>query len=134
MKDRKRLYNKAKRKQTPKTWEAYWKIRNKVTQAIENAHGDYQQQLFDTKSNTVSKKFYKNDHTGVASLKVNGFTIQGQRILNNQFFSVFTEENISYIPQASDSFPIMPNISFNVEGIYNLLNGLHINKSPGHDS
>ena len=54
-------------------------------------------------------------------------------ISNNQFFSVFTEEDISYIPQVSNSFPTMPNISFNVEGIYNLLNGLHINKSPGPD-
>ena len=40
MKVRKQLYNKAKRKQTPETWEAYRKIRNKVTQAIENAHAD----------------------------------------------------------------------------------------------
>ena len=73
---RKRLYDKAKRKQTPKTWEAYWKIRNKVIQAIEDAHGDYQEQLFDTESNTVSKEFWKyikglcKDRTGVASLKV----------------------------------------------------------------
>ena len=53
MKDRKRLYDKAKMKQTPEIREAYRKIRNKVTQAIENAHTDYQQQLFDTESNTV---------------------------------------------------------------------------------
>ena len=56
--------------------------RNNVTQAIENAHTDYQRQLFDTKLNTVSKKFWKDikglrkDHTGISSLKVDGTTIR----------------------------------------------------------
>ena len=56
MKDRKRLYDKAKRDQTPEAWRAYCNVRNKVTQAIENDHVVYQSQLFDT---TVSKKFWK---------------------------------------------------------------------------
>ena len=38
MKDRKQLYDKAKRDQTPEAWRAYRNIRNKVTQALENAH------------------------------------------------------------------------------------------------
>ena len=58
MKDRKRLYDKAKKDQTPEAWEAYRRTRNRVTQAINNAHTDYQDQLFETNSNTVSKKFW----------------------------------------------------------------------------
>ena len=49
MKDRKQLYDKAKKDQTPEAWKAYCNITNNVTQAlIENAHTDYQRQLFDT--------------------------------------------------------------------------------------
>ena len=52
-------------------------------------------------------------------------------ILNHQFYSVFTDEDLSSIPSPTNSFPIMPTISLNVEGIYRLLNDLDVNKAPG---
>ena len=54
-------------------------------------------------------------------------------ILNHQFYSVFTDEDLSSIPSPTNSFPIMPTISLNVEGIYRLLNDLDVNKAPGPD-
>ena len=79
-----------------------------VTQAIENPHIDYQSQLFDTNQNTFSKKFCKyveglhKDRTGIAPLKVNKTIIyEGKDKAeepNDQFFSVFTEKDVSYIP------------------------------------
>jgi len=53
--------------------------------------------------------------------------------LNQQFYSVFTDEDLSSVPSSNSSFPIVPNISFYVEGIYRLLNNLNIYKSPGPD-
>jgi len=44
---------------TPEAWRANCKIRNKVTEAIAIENVDYQSQLYDTKSNTISKKFQK---------------------------------------------------------------------------
>ena len=70
-------------------------------------------------------------------LKSNGVTKSMSKdkaeILNNQFFSVFTEEDLSYIPETSCLFPVMPDVSFNTEGIYKLLLDLNIHKSPGPD-
>ena len=54
-------------------------------------------------------------------------------ILNHQFYSVFTDEDLSSIPSPTNSFPIMPTVSLNVEGIYRLLNDLDVNKAPGPD-
>ena len=77
------------------------------------------------------------DRAGIAPLKFNGMTISSSEdkaeVLNNQFYSVFTDEDISHIPEVLYSFPDMPGISFNTEGIYKLLNELNINKSPGPD-
>ena len=58
-------------------------------------------------------------------------------VLNDQFFSIFTEEDASYFTYTgtwgliSCSFLAIPDVYFNVEGIYNPLNG--INKSPSSD-
>ena len=46
---------------------------------------------------------------------------------------MFTDEDLSSIPSPISSFPIMPTISLNVEGIYRLLNDLDVNKAPGPD-
>ena len=46
---------------------------------------------------------------------------------------MFTDEDLSSIPSPTNSFPIMPTISLNVEGIYRLLNDLDVNKAPGPD-
>ena len=52
-------------------------------------------------------------------------------ILSRQFYSVFTNEDLSSVPSPTSSFPIMPNISLNVEGIYKFLNDLDVDKAPG---
>ena len=36
--------------------------------------------------------------------------------MNDQFFSIFTEEDVSYIPQIPCSFPIMPDIPSGIVG------------------
>ena len=76
----------------------------------------------------VSKKFWKyvkslcEDRTGIAPLKFNSMTVSSSEdkaeVLNNQFYSVFTDEDISHIPEVLNSFPDMRGISFNTECIY----------------
>ena len=56
MKERKQLYNRAKKIQTHESWEAYRIIRNQVTQEISEAHRNYQTQIFENNTCTVSKK------------------------------------------------------------------------------
>jgi len=55
-------------------------------------------------------------------------------ILNSQFHSVFTNENLSNIPTPESLHPSMPDISFFTEGIFKLLCELDVTKSPGPDA
>ena len=59
MKQRKRLYDRAKKFQTNESWEAYCMIRNQITQEVNEAHTNYQRQLFENNTHTVSKRFWK---------------------------------------------------------------------------
>ena len=75
---------------------------------------------------------------GVSPLKlddkilVNG--VEKANAPNNQFYSVFTNEDLTNLPQAAvHSHISVPNISFSTEGITNLLKDLDANKSPGPD-
>ena len=76
----------------------------------------------DPNSNVVTKKLWsyikskKLDHTGVSTLKHQGFTYSNPQekadLLAGYFSSVFTQEDTSHIPDLDDvSFPSMPQIS-----------------------
>ena len=56
IKERKQLYDRAKKIQTHESWEAYRIIRNQVTQEISEAHTNYQTQIFENNICTVSIK------------------------------------------------------------------------------
>jgi len=55
--------------------------------------------------------------------------------LNNYFESVFTKEDQSNVPtlDADDSFPDLPDITFSVKGIRQLLFKFDANKANGPD-
>ena len=56
-------------------------------------------------------------------------------ILNNQFYSVFTKENLSNIPKCTGHpYPTMPPISISTVGIQELLKEVDIKKAPGPDN
>ena len=143
IKERKRLYNIARRSQTPSAWASYRKIKNEITKGIRTAHSNYQCQLFENDSNNTFKKFWKyikslrKDHVGVSTLSSGGQQVTDSfdkaKLLNNQFHSVFTNENLTDIPTAESSYPSMSEISFSTEGILKLLCELDTNKSPGPD-
>ena len=78
MKERKRLYDIAKKTKSIEAWKSYQRLRNRITKEIEIAHTDYQSQLFTDDSNNTSKRFWKyikslrKDHIGVPTLINNG--------------------------------------------------------------
>jgi len=57
------------------------------------------------------------------------------RILNDQFSSVFTEEDTSYSPSMDGtSYPTMESVTITVHGIMKLLQGLNPHKAQGPDN
>ena len=140
MKKRKKLYDKAKRTQLPEDRSAYQLPRNTVNVLLDTAHKNYCANLFTESFQNNKKQFWsyikriQKDHSGVSSLIINGETNScakdKARILNNQFESVFTNEDLSNIPiMTSDATPQIPNI----HGIQILLVNLVLGKAPGPD-
>jgi hypothetical protein len=74
----------------------------------------------------------------VAPLKVNGKLItdskQMANALNEQFQSVFTEDDGTDIPPATCSIPPMPPIHIHTPGVQKLLNDLNTYKAMGPDN
>ena len=145
MKERKHLYDIAKKTKSIEAWKSYQRLRNRITKEIEIAHTDHQSQLFTDDSNNTCKRFWKyikssrKDHIGVPTLINNGKVItdslEKAEALNNQFYSVFTDEDLFDLPQLDQlEYPMMPEISFSISGIHSLLLNLDSNKSPGPDS
>ena len=145
MQKRKRLYNVAKSSGSQEAWSNYRKTRNEITKEINEAHKVYQEKLFDCDTNSGHKSFWKyikslrRDNTGVAPLKHGSSLTRDPhdkaKILNNQFFSVFTHEDLSDLSQCIDpTFPLAPDIAFSTDGILKLIKSLNINKASGPDN
>ena len=66
--------------------------------------------------------------------EINSCAKDKARILNNQFESLFTNEDLSNIPiMTFDATPQMPSISFSAHEIQLLLENLVLGKAPGPD-
>jgi len=145
MKQRKKLYNKAKRLQTEEAWLNYRTTKNNVTNLIREAHKKYQNKMFSDNGGINYKKFWRyvktirKDTHGVAPLKKETSLVYHSKdkaeILNKQFQSVFTKENLSNIPECSE-LPITPllNVAISEDGVKKLLFTLDPSKSYGPDN
>ena len=108
MKQRKSLYDKAKRTQAASDWRAYRKARNQVNKALSTAHQQYYTHLFDDAHTNNNKRFWslvkklRKNHQSIPTLSVdNDLKISPSskaEALNQQFYSVFTRENNNHIP------------------------------------
>ena len=76
MKQRKKLYNKAKHLQTEEAWRDYRNIKNNITMLIRESHRKYQNKMFSDDGGINYKKFWRyvktirRDIHGIAPLKV----------------------------------------------------------------
>jgi hypothetical protein len=85
-------------------------------------------------------KHQKQDSNGIAPLKgMDGLIYSDAHskaeILNEQFHSIYTKENLSTIPSKGNSpYPPMDNIKVGVHGVRKLLRGLNVHKASGPDA
>jgi len=126
-------------------WDEYHKLKNEIIKEINQTHESYQNNLFDSQTDTHHKKFWRyvkklrEDHTGVASLTVNNQVLHNPEekaeALNNQFYSVFTKENLTNVPVcAGHPYPKMSPISIFTNGIQELLKEIDTKKASGTDN
>ena len=83
-------------------------------------------------------KSLRQDNCGVSSLNNNGILYSNNKnkadILNQQFASVFTQENLSTLPNLGPSpHPHIPHIVISAAGVAKLLHGLNPSKASGPD-
>ena len=94
---------------------------------------------------TTSKKFWsyiksiRNESTGIGTLNSGGIEIsdnhQKAELLSDQFKSVFTNEDMSRIPDlVLSSVPDIPPLDFQKQGIINLLRNINVKKANGPDN
>ena len=145
MRQRKKLYNKAKHLQSEESWQDYRNIKNNITRLIRESHRKYQNKMFSDNGSVNKKKFWRyvktlrRDIHGIAPLKVDNSLVhhsEGQaEILNKQFQSVFTEADLSSIPDCSQPpMPPLNNVTISVDGVIKLLSTLDSSKSCGPDN
>lgn len=145
VKKKQRLYNKAKKDNTPTNWESFRSFQKLTKKAIKSSYWQYI-------NNTLTKsledgnvkpfwkyiKSKKQDASGVAPLKSGGILHSEANakanILNNQFQSVFSIDIPSPLPKPPDTiYPIIDKLQINNVGIIKLLKNLNISKAAGPD-
>ena len=108
-----RLYNKAKKSGNPTHWHQFRAARKRLHQNLKTARDIYVSEYLGDAIEENPKRFWsyvkqlKQDNLGVADLEIDGKLISdGQtksEILNKQFSSVFTDENLANIPAVGDN-------------------------------
>jgi len=118
-------------------------LRNEINNEIKHRQESYQNNLFDGENaNKIFCKYIKalrKDSTGIPPLRLKNQLITDAQekadALNNQFYSVFTDEDLFEIPENTDTkvSSHIPLITFSVTGIEHQLNLLNTHKSSGPD-
>ena len=149
MRKKQRYYNRAKRTLNEHDWKSFKNLRKTFKAKLADAHNKYVLDLLDwpTGDNppTTSKKFWsyiksiRNESTGIGTLNSGGIEIsdnhQKAELLSDQFKSVFTNEDMSRIPDlVLSSVPDIPPLDFQKQGIINLLRNINVKKANGPDN
>ena len=151
MRKRDKLYYKNKHQPSSEKSRKLKSLKHLIQSQSRKAYWDYVEDLITPKKRKLSKKFYtfikhkKTDSTGIKTLKKNGSTItdleQKADLLNNHFFSVFSEQipmKLSALCKYfTNLFPNheqdMPEIQVTEKGVLKLLQALNISKAAGPD-
>ena len=138
-KRKQRAYNNYKKNVTEESYENFSKIRKNTTRQTRKSFRSYVNSV----CSDSPKKFWsyikslRVNTVGIPTLKKDG-KLESEnnlkaKILNDQFKSVFTQENPE-LPSVPDlSNPIMPDIKVSVEGVTKLLRDINPNKASGPD-
>ncbi len=139
-----RLYKRGKILQEPETWAKFRHIKSMVQRKIRQARWDHVNDIVNQEGDKARKGFWryvkqlKKDNTAIAVLKKEDVTattpIEKAELLNNQFSSVFTDEDADFVPQLdTDKVTDIGEIHITVPGVEKLLNSLNTNKATGPD-
>ncbi len=143
-----RVYNKSNcgnRTKRAKYWAKFEQLRKQVQKTLRQARVDYLNNIIGSSLNENPKSFYsyvkklKVDSVGIQQLRDNnGITqsdgLEKAKVLNDQFQSVFTSEDLSEIPSmATPRYPAMAPIQVDRKGVEKLLKNLNASKAAGPD-
>jgi hypothetical protein len=139
-----RLYNKAKKSGSPEDWKVYRDYNKECRRALNKSRWDYIHNELGSSVKEDPKSFWtfinslRKENNGVADLKVDNRLLTDSKdkaeALNNQFCSVFTQEDKTYIPTLGQSnMADIPELVIGEEGVRKQLLNLKPNKAPGPD-
>ncbi len=142
---RERLHKKAKRKGTPKAWDAYQHQRNHVQKLEHTAHDNYISNIIgQSLLEGDSKRFYSylrlkcTENINIPVLSTAGqhhvTDTSKAEALSQQFLSTFTQEDTDNMPSIShQQFNSIQEIIFTQNGITKLLQQIRPGKAAGPD-
>ena len=146
IKKKHKLHQKAKATMADNDWKTYKQHRSKLQKEIRNAHWEYVNNSLTTalKSNNTKPfwkyiKSKKNENIGISALSDDGNLYYDSKakaeILNRQFQSVFTKEEINEnLPDINtESYPPIPDLQISTEGVQKLLAQVDPKKASGPD-
>ena len=136
-----RAWKKAKRTGEQQDWNRFKSLKKDTRRECRKAYQGYVRSFIEEDSGKHLWRFIKSkktDTVGVAPLKKNGLIHstgkEKANILNDQFGSVFTNEDLDNLPDLGDSpFPPMPDINITTDGVEKLLKKLNTRKAAGPD-
>ena len=137
-------YNQAKALNTPETWTKYRELKQLTQRQCRKAYYHFIANLTDANKLGNSIKFWlfikskRKDQCKVPPLVYNGVTHTDDptkaNILNNQFTSVFTNENTVYIPKLQGvPYPKIQSIQIHQDGVIQLMQQLDYSKAYNPD-
>ena len=146
IKRKQRLYNRANRFNRPSDWKLYKDMQSRVRITLKQLRLKYlTESLKPDDDNNRRKTFWrfiktqKQDTTEISSLQLPTGQVTAPKeiaeVLNNQFKSVFTKEDLDAMPETSvSSSPPINDIVVCPNGVFKLLSELNPFKSPGPDA
>ena len=144
IRQKQRLYNKAKKSKNDGDWARFKMARRCIKQDIKTAHDQYLCNILNISEPTNHNKIWsyvkkqRKDSVGIPPLKENDRLVSDSHskasILNRQYQSVFTKENLKDMPNKGESpFPLMQELLITKEGVIKLLKGINASKACGPD-
>ena len=146
LRKKQKLYRKAKRSGNDEGWAQFRKLRRTLERRIRKQHRDYVSGTIGASLETNNSKPFWNylkalnlTSFGITSLtKKTGKVVftpeEKASILNEQFQSVFTDENADRMPDLrTTTTATLPPLVVSNAGVHSLLSRLDSNKAPGPD-
>ena len=145
MRRKQRAHRKAKTSGNQRDWERFKRLQAELQRSTRKAHRSYMQDVVSADLKENPKRFWsfikskRQEGTGVSELvNKDGFlqsnTTAKAEILNEQFHSVYTQEDTGTIPNKGPSpHPSMHDITVNLNGVKKLLKNLKPYKASGPD-